>query len=176
MLPSTASWAERLADQLAEWVYWSWPRVEGLDDREYLWEPVDGCWSIRPHADGGLIMDREHSTSDASPITTIAWRLCHIGGVLANRNAKLFGGPPWQEAEVRYPATAAQGVAWVADELERWLSGVRALDDERLMQPVGPQGRSDADRSVAWLVMHVQREAIHHGAEVCLLRDFYERR
>ena len=38
------------------------------------------------------------------------------------------------------------------------------------------EGRSDADQSVAWLVMHVQREVIHHGAEICLLRDLYERR
>lgn len=23
------------------------PRLEGLTDAEYFWEPVDGCWSVR---------------------------------------------------------------------------------------------------------------------------------
>lgn len=172
-----ASWAERLLDQLAQWLHWSWPRIEGLDDDEYLWEPAEGCWSIRPGPHGGFVMDREQPAPDSPPLTTIAWRLCHIGsGVLANRNAKLFGAPAWDDVGSQYPGTAAEAIAWVADELERWHAGVRALTDERLMQPVGPGGRSDADRSVAWLVMHIHREVIHHGAEICLLRDLYRAR
>lgn len=174
-MPTT--WAERLLDQLEEWRYWSWPRIEGLDDVEYLWEPAEPCWSVRPGPDGGFFMDRELPASDSPPVTTIAWRLCHIGsGVLANRNAKLFGRPPWDDAGSHYPGTAAGALAWVADELERWRVGVGTLSDERLMEPVGPGGRSDADRSVAWLVMHVHREVIHHGAEICLLRDLYRAR
>ena len=32
---------------------WHWsnqlrPRLDGLTDDEYLWEPVPGCWSVRP--------------------------------------------------------------------------------------------------------------------------------
>src|ERR1700712_2341093 len=32
---------------------WHWdthlrPRLSGLTDEEYLWEPVAGCWSLRP--------------------------------------------------------------------------------------------------------------------------------
>ena len=41
--------SERLADQL-DW-YWRKnlrPRLEGLADEEYFWEPVGDCWSIRP--------------------------------------------------------------------------------------------------------------------------------
>src|SRR5689334_10942147 len=42
--------SERLAEQL-DW-YWCQnlrPRLDGLTDEEYFWEPVRGCWSIRPH-------------------------------------------------------------------------------------------------------------------------------
>ena len=172
------TWAERLLDQLTEWMYWSWPRIESLTDDEYLWEPAQPCWSIRPGRHGGFVIDREEQpASDSPPVTTIAWRLCHIGsGVLANRNAKLFGAPPWDDAGSQYPGTAAEAVAWVADELARWQEGVLGLSDERLLQPVGPGGRSDAERSVAWLVMHIHREVIHHGAEICLLRDLYRSR
>jgi hypothetical protein len=172
-----STWAERLLDQLEEWLYWSWPRIEGVSDDEYLWEPAQPSWSVRPGPQGGFVLDRGEPPADAPPVTTIAWRLCHIGsGVLANRNAKLFGAPPWDDGGSRYPGTAAEAIAWVRDELERWRTGVRALTDERLLQPVGPGGRSDADRTVAWLVMHIHREVIHHGAEICLLRDLYRTR
>ena len=172
-----STWAERLLEQLDEWLFWSWPRLESLDDEEFLWEPVEGCWSVRPGPDRGFVLDGERQSSDGSPVTTIAWRLCHIGGgVLANRNAKLFGAPVWDEATARYPGTAQETLAWVREELGRWQSGVRGLSDRRLTQPVGPAGRSDADRSVAWLVMHIHREVIHHGAEICLLRDLFSTR
>ena len=40
-------WVRALAvDQLD--FYWNvhfWPRIEGLTDDEYFWEPVDGTWS-----------------------------------------------------------------------------------------------------------------------------------
>lgn len=171
-----STWAERLLDQLAEWLYWSWPRIESVTDDEYLWEPVDACWSIRPGPAGGFVMDRDQSQPHSPALTTIAWRLCHIGSCLANRNAKLFGAPPWDDRSHQYPGNAAEAVAWVTNELDNWQAGVRALTDERLLGLVGPGGRSDADRSVAWLVMHIHREVIHHGAEICLLRDLYRAR
>jgi hypothetical protein len=169
--------AHLLLDQLTEWLYWSWPRIDDLGDEEYLWEPTPGCWSIRASPDGGYSLDDEQPAPEPPPVTTIAWRLCHIGsGVLANRNAKLFGAPPWDYQGSNYPGTAAEAIAWVAEELGRWQEGVRGLTDERLIQPVGPRGRSDADRSVAWVVTHIHREVIHHGAEICLLRDLYRTR
>ena len=42
-----------LVDQLDfSWAASLWPRVQGLTDDEYLWEPVTGCWSVRPRPDG----------------------------------------------------------------------------------------------------------------------------
>lgn len=34
-------------------------------------------------------------------------------------------------------------------------------------------GLTDADYPMAALVLHISREVIHHGAEICLLRDLY---
>lgn len=173
----TAGWAEMLHEQLAEWLRWSWPRIQDVSDAEYLWEPVAGCWTIRPAPAGGFVMDGQQPGPEPAPVTTIAWRLCHIAsGVLANRNAKLFGGQPGPVDGSGCPGTAAAAIEWVGEELERWQAGVRGLTDERLRQAVGPGGRSDADRSVAWVVMHIHREVIHHGAEICLLRDLYRTR
>jgi hypothetical protein len=38
------------------------------------------------------------------------------------------------------------------------------------------QDQPYAGLSMAALVLHIHREVIHHGAEICLLRDLYLRR
>ena len=50
-------WNRELVDQLD----WHWnhhlrPRLDGLTDNEYLWEPVPGCWSLRPRAEARSAM------------------------------------------------------------------------------------------------------------------------
>jgi len=55
------------------------------------------------------------------------------------------------------------------------MSGVRGLSNERLAAPTGPP-EPFPDVPFADLVLHIHREAIHHGAEVALLRDLYRRR
>jgi hypothetical protein len=57
-------------------------RLEGLRDDEYFWEPVAGCWSLRErdgdwYADVGAVGTRW--TTDPPPLTTMAWRLWHLG-------------------------------------------------------------------------------------------------
>ena len=54
-----------------------------------------------------------------------------------------------------------------------WRDGVRGLDAAGLQAPCGPAEGHFADHPMAALVLHINREAIHHGAEVALLRDLY---
>jgi hypothetical protein len=107
-------WNTELADQLD----WHWqnhfrPRLDGLSDDEYLWEPVRGCWNIRPR-------DAE------SPVGA-----------------------------------------------ETWIKGVRGLREAGLAEPCGPAEGPFAEYSMAALVLHINRECLHHGAEITLLRDLY---
>jgi hypothetical protein len=86
--------------QLAEQLDWHWraqlrPRLNGLTDEEYRWEPVPGAWNVRPRGTG------------TAPIA------------------------------------------------------------------VGPAEGPWADHSMAELVLHINRETLHHGAEIALLRDLY---
>ena len=53
------------------------------------------------------------------------------------------------------------------------MSGVAALSEEGLARPCGPAEGPFAEDSMARLVLHINREVIHHLAEVCLLRDLY---
>jgi hypothetical protein len=78
------------------------PRLDGLSDDEYVWEPVAGCWSVR------------------------------------------------RRGEARTSMAA-------------------------LAQPVGDK-EPYPQLPVAALVLHINREAIHHASEVLLLRDLYRGR
>jgi DinB superfamily len=180
-------WTARLLEQLTfHWDNHLRPRLEGLTDDEYLWEPVPGCWSLRPRSEAGtamaagagdLVADFELPEPDPTPFTTIAWRLAHISvGVLGMRNASHFGAPPIDYQSADWPATADGALAGLDDGYRRWVEGVAALDAEALERPVGPAEGPWAEHSHAELVLHIHREVIHHGAEVLLLRDLYRRR
>lgn len=177
-------------DRLTEQVDWHWthalrPRLDGLTDDEYLWEPAPG-WSVRPRGAGGpapapMLAGAGDYTIDFAmpepvppPLTTIAWRLGHvIVGVLAMRNASHFGGPPATYDTWDYGGTAGAALAQLDAAYSAWVEGVRGLGDDGLERPCGPAEGPYAELPMATLVLHINRELIHHGAEIALLRDLY---
>jgi hypothetical protein len=177
-------WTTLMVDQLG----WHWtgqlrPRLEGLTDEEYLWEPVPGAWSVRPRGtssapvqagSGAFTVDFAFPEPDPPPVTTIAWRLAHlIVGVFGARNAGHFGGPPADYPTWEYAGTAEEALRQLDAGYAGWVAGVRTLDETGLAAPCGPSEGPWADHSMAELVLHVNREVIHHGAEIALLRDLY---
>ena len=161
--------------QLAEQLEWHWtrqlrPRLDGLSDEEYFWQPVPHCWTVHP--DGGI--DFAHPPPRPDPVTTIAWRLAHvIVGVFGARTHAHFGGPPADYATWPYATTAATALAQLDEVYAGWSAGVRGLTDDDLWTPCGPAEGGYADAPMAALVLHINREVIHHGAEIALLRDLY---
>jgi hypothetical protein len=101
------------------------PRLDGLTDEEYLWEPAQPSWTVPRHIPSDL------------------------------------------------PGTADAGLAFLDHWYGRWHDAIRALDDDGLMRPLGPDGGPFADDSMLALITHINREVMHHGAEICLLRDLY---
>src|SRR5688572_12184978 len=117
-----ATWNDRLLDQLTfHWDGHLRPKLDGLTDEEYLWEPAPGAWSLRARADavtsmaaggGDLVLDFEHPEPTPTPVTTIAWRIGHITvGVLGMRNASHFDGPAMDYQSVDWPASADEALA-----------------------------------------------------------------
>lgn len=160
-----------LADQLDfHWSHQLRPRLDGLSDDEYFWQPVPDCWTV--HRDGGV--DFVYPEPEPTPLTTIAWRLAHvIIGVFAMRNHSHFGGPAADYESWPYATDAATALAQLDTEYQRWTAGVRALSDDDLNRPCGPAEGPYADEPMSVLVLHINREVIHHGAEIALLRDLY---
>ncbi|ROR89870.1 DinB family protein [Nocardioides aurantiacus] len=181
----TTDWTRLLLEQLEwHWAHQLRPRLEGLSDEEYTWEPVPGCWSVRPRGrssapvqagSGAFTIDFAFPEPEPSPVTTIAWRLGHVVvGALAVRNAAHFGGAPADYASWEYAGTATEALEQLDDAHDRWVRGVRTLDAQALAQPCGEEGFEHDP--MAALVLHVHREVVHHGAEVCLLRDLHHAR
>ena len=180
-------WNEQLTDQLD----WHWqnhlrPRLAGLTDEEYFWEPAPGCWSVRwreeaspdlAHGAGKFVAEFARPEPVPPPVTTIAWRLAHmIVPVFGMRTAAHFGGPPCDPERFEYAGSAEQALHQLDEAYAGWIGGVRGLGEEGLARPCGPAEGPFADYPLAALVLHINREAIHHGAEICLLRDLYRNR
>ena len=177
-------WTELLLDQLDwHWQHQLRPRLDGLTDEEYFWEPVPGCWNIRPRGassapvqagSGAFTIDFAFPEPAPPPLTTIAWRLGHIiVGVLGMRASNHFGGRPIDYQSFDYAGTAAGALGQLDEMYTAWTDGVRALGSAGLARPCGPQEGAFADYPMAALVLHINRETIHHGAEIALLRDLY---
>lgn len=177
-------WNPMLHAQLS----WHWeeiarPRLDGLTDDEYFWEPAPDCWSVRPRGTGSapvqvgageMTIDFAMPEPDPPPFTTIAWRLGHlIVGVLGMRNASHFGRAPVDYFTHTYAPTAADALAQLDEEYARWQEGVAALGEDGLSRPVGEAEGDWAASPFAELVLHINRECIHHLAEVSLLRDLH---
>ncbi|WP_019816602.1 DinB family protein [Saccharomonospora saliphila] len=178
------TWNSLLRDQLAwHWTHHLRPRLAGLTDDEYFWEPAPGCWTVRPRGTGtapiragagAMTIDFAVPEPDPPPLTTIAWRLGHvIVGVLAMRNAAHFGRAPTDYQSFTYAATATEALEQLDTEYATWLTGVEALGDTGLARPCGEAEGPYAEHPLAALVLHIHREVIHHLSEVCLLRDLY---
>ncbi|MPZ61547.1 MAG: DinB family protein [Propionibacteriales bacterium] len=179
-------WKTQLIEQIDHhWREQLRPRLAGLSDDEYTWEPVPGAWNVRPRGTGtapiaagagDFTIDWAFPEPDPAPVTTIAWRLGHlIVGVLGMRVAGHFGGPAMDYMNFGYAGTADEALAQLDEQYAAWMDGVRALGPDRLAKPCGESEGEWADLPMAALVLHINRELIHHGGEIALLRDLYLR-
>jgi len=177
-------WNFMLVDQLD----WLWrnqtrPRLDGLTDAEYFWEPAADCWSVRGKGEstapiavgaGDYVLEFARPAPDPPPVTTIAWRMAHIiVGIFGTRIASHFGGPPVAWDTFEYAATARGALSQLDEGYAAWTAGVRGLGAAGLARVCGPAEGPWAQASLAELILHINKEVIHHGAEICLLRDLY---
>ena len=65
------------------------------------------------------------------------------------------------------------GLALLDHWHDAWIAGVRGLGEDGLERPSGPAEGPFAAEPLATLVLHINREALHHSAEILLLLDLY---
>ncbi|WP_433010901.1 DinB family protein [Kribbella sp. CA-294648] len=155
-------WNAEVVEQLhSHWQDRLRPRLDGLTDDELFWLPVS---SAQP-------------AENREPVTTIAWRLTHLIEGLGPPTIPHFkpttAAPPF----VDFGSSAREALHQLDEAYEAWIADVRHLGPTGLAQPQGLLSPSPfADFPLARKVMYVHVEVIHHGAEVCLLRDLYAAR
>ena len=186
----SVNWNTELVEQLDwHWRFIARPRLDSLSDDEYFWEPVPDCWSIRPSTSidpaapvasaplwgtGPFRMELAEGDPDPAPVTTVAWRLAHmIVEVLGERVHSHFDGPQVVMSSFPFAGTAREALAQLDTGYERWIEGVKSLGDAGLARACGPSEGPFAEAPLAALVLHINREMLHHNAEVMLLRDLY---
>ncbi len=180
-------WNLELVEQLdAHWRVQLRPRLSGLTDDEYFWQPVPDCWTISRRGAstapiswgaGEFTMDVGEPSQDREPVTTIAWRLAHLIVGFAETNGTHFGAPPASPTTFVYAGSADEALRQLDETHDVWLEGVRRLGGAGLSRAQGPSQPAEfAEAPMARLVLYTNLEVIHHGAEICLLRDLYRTR
>ena len=150
-------------------------RLGGLTDDEYFWEPAPRCWSVRPSGDGTFHADGSTVPVVPAPLTTIAWRMCHLIGLLAGeRNATWIGvEPAGQLDRDGEPGTAADAVQQLDAAFTLFRTHLAATDAAQLTATMGSIAGPYATSTRVAFVLHELDELIHHGSEVATMRDFF---
>ncbi|HYQ63317.1 DinB family protein [Actinophytocola sp.] len=150
-------------------------RLDGLTDDEYLWEPAPGCWSVRPVGDGTFRADGSPVPVVPAPLTTIAWRMCHLVDLLAGeRNATWIGVEPLGRLDrVGEPGTADDAIQQLDQAFTLFRTHVAGAEAAQLTVAMGAIAGAYAASTRAAFVLHELDELIHHGAEVATMRDLY---
>jgi hypothetical protein len=161
-------------------------RLDGLTDAEYFWEPVANGWSIRRRAEatttaigkGEWVFEDERNNPTPAPFTTIAWRLCHVAIWQMARCDYTFGTKSFAAHEIELPGCAAAALDFLERSHQAWRAGLTTLTDADL-DVVGLSSYPDGlDTQIPFgpLLWWTNRELIHHGGEIGLLRDLWQSR
>lgn len=162
-------------------------RVQGMTDDEYLWEPVEGCWSIRRRGDDrgvrllgkgdwALEQDRIPPDEPNPPFTTIAWRMAHLSTWLTIRADWTIGTKSLGIDDIEMPFSALSGIDALKSSTAYWREALTTATTDADLDRVGRSsypGGLDPTLPFIEIVWWVNKELIHHGAEIALLRDLW---
>jgi hypothetical protein len=166
------------------------PRLETLSDDEFTWRPAPGALSVvrreevatgaRGVGAGEYVVEWPPEATDAAlgppgaGTRTIAWLVAHLTEVFAERSDWTFGEHRLDRDDLTYHRDRAPAVSQLVHWVDTWQAGVDAMDPARVYE-VGVSTATEVDASAPFghLVLHLNRELVHHGAEICTLQDLH---
>ena len=157
-------------------------RMAGLTDDEYFWKPVPDAFCLTRRGDELFYEWPPGSRGETQPpVTTIAWRLSHVAqGCFMSRWHTYFGDGSDRLDGAAVPVDGG-GRARVPRRVEDAVvrRAYRRAGEDGMWEPIGdregdiPIMQLGDDDPFIGLALHMNREVMHHGAEICLLRDLY---
>ncbi|WP_175010099.1 DinB family protein [Cellulosimicrobium sp. TH-20] len=165
-----SSWLE-LSDRLAT-----------LTQAELEWEPgPDALRVVRRGAEraprtlgaGEWVMEWPEGPDSPQP-RTVAWLVAHLTEAFFERWEWTFGPHERRRDAVTFSGEVGPAVAGLRREVDRWRAGVDGLpDDGAFAVGLSQATEIDAQAPFAHLVAHMNRELVHHGAEIMVLQDLH---
>lgn len=157
-------------------------RLATLTQAELEWEPGPDALRVvrrgeerspRTLGPGEWVMEWPAGSESPQP-RTIAWLVAHLTEAYSERWEWTFGGHERRRDAVLFSGEVGPAVAGLRDVVERWRADVEALPEEEAFTVGLSQATEiDAQSPFAHLVAHMNRELIHHGAEIMALQDLY---
>lgn len=155
-------------------------RLRAVDDETFRWEPVPGALSVvrrgtertpRTLGTGEWVAEWPAGPDEPTP-RTIAWLVAHLTEAVFERWEWTFGEHRRRRTDVEVHGEVGPAVAGLSRWVDAWRAGIAALPDEDVMR-VGLSTATpiDAQAPFGHLVLHMNREIIHHGAEIMALAD-----
>ncbi|QZT54794.1 DinB family protein [Mycolicibacterium austroafricanum] len=144
--------------------------LASLVEADFLWEPAELCWTVRPDSGGRWRADFAEVEPDPVPVPTIAWLTWHIdywwSAALASMRARPLRAP----SEVLWPGNGPAAAARLRTLAAQWREVLAAITVERLAEPAAfPWGIAE-NRTVADTVLWVTVELTKNAAEIGQLR------
>jgi len=148
-------------------------RLEGLTDDEYGWQPDPDGWTVVAEGQERWRAQIERPSPEPAPVTSIAWRMWHIGeDCFEYYSGRAFGSTGLDLVEGDWVGSCDEAIDALAKCFDNFRAGIAGLGD-RLLDKLGPEWGPFEHHSFFDLAVHAQRELVHHGAEIAVLRDMY---
>lgn len=157
-------------------------RLATLTQAELEWEPgPDALRVVRRGAEraprtlgaGEWVMEWPEGPDSPQP-RTVAWLVAHLTEAFFERWEWTFGPHERRRDAVTFSGEVGPAVAGLRREVDRWRAGVDGLpDDGAFAVGLSQATEIDAQAPFAHLVAHMNRELVHHGAEIMVLQDLH---
>ncbi|HZO66644.1 MAG: DinB family protein [Kribbellaceae bacterium] len=160
-------------------------RLATLTDEQYFWRPAPDALTVVRRSDRHRGRLRLVGTGDwvsQWPVEpdhrgprTIAWLVAHLTELFFERWEWTFGGHHQRRDAITLHGNARDAVAWLTHWVDSWREAIAGLDES----DVGTVGLShatdlDALSPFGHVVLHLNRELIHHGSEIMTLQDLHD--
>ncbi|MFC4555907.1 DinB family protein [Georgenia faecalis] len=157
-------------------------RLSTLTQAEFEWEPAPRALRVvrrgeeraaRAAGAGEWVVEWP-AEPDGGGTRTVAWLVAHLTEVFFERWEWTFGARRRRCDELEYSGDVRAAVGQLAHWVGAWSEGVAGLDEADVMTVGLSQATPvDAASPFGHLVLHLNRELIHHGSEICTLTDLY---